>query len=103
MLADNLTIHVNSSHVQAFLRAEKIDFEVVKQTSFLDITCCSIEGDEEGSLLIDFISHVKHFKTEAPPKLRAEFMDYIFSTECSHRSKNSILLDISAEAIIIRK
>lgn len=102
-MADNCNVQMNSKHVKTFLRSKKIDFGVIKQTSFLDITCCSKDGDREGSLLIDFITHVKNFKTTAPPKLLAEFMDFLFSTECSHMDKDRILLNDNNEAIIVRK
>ncbi|KAJ8021120.1 Histamine N-methyltransferase [Holothuria leucospilota] len=102
-LAHHPTVQVNSNQVQTFLKTKEIDFEVVQQPSSVDITCCSIDGDEEGSLLIDFISHVKHFKAEAPPNLRDDFMGYIFSRECSHKDKDRILFDNCIEAVLVRK
>ncbi|KAJ8021119.1 Histamine N-methyltransferase [Holothuria leucospilota] len=103
MMADHLNVQINSENVKTFLREEMIDFEVVKQRSFVDITCCTIDGDEDGSMLVDFITHVKHFKTTAPLKLQADFLEYFFSNECCQKSKDRLFLNNSIEAIIVRK
>ncbi|XP_043930901.1 histamine N-methyltransferase-like isoform X2 [Protopterus annectens] len=69
--------------------------------SIMDITECFIDGNEEGELLVDFLTETLHFSKTAPPSFKSELMEYLKQPECSTRRDDKIVFNNTLGAIVV--
>ena len=67
-----------------------------------DVTSC-YQDTEEGSLLLDFISHAAYFKQTLSNQVQHDLLEYMKSDECSQVNGNQVLLDAAEVALIVTK
>ncbi|XP_066543112.1 histamine N-methyltransferase-like [Hoplias malabaricus] len=101
-LCDNdLSQCITTDHIREFLDARGIPYSKYKLPTELDITECFTPGDEQGELLLDFITEVEDFSKNVSPELRAGVVQLLKQPECSREENGRIMLDTSLEAIIL--
>ncbi|XP_066497453.1 histamine N-methyltransferase-like [Hoplias malabaricus] len=100
-ICDNdLSQCITTDHIQEFLDTRGIPYSKYRLPTELDITECFTPGDEQGELLLDFITEVEDFSKNVSPELRAGVVQLLKQPECSREENGRIMLDTSLEAII---
>ncbi|XP_070560327.1 histamine N-methyltransferase-like [Ptychodera flava] len=95
----------DADHVRKAYDEMGVKYQCVRQRSRVLVTECLRADSEAGSLLLDFLLQVSHFRKTAPPKLQKEVLDYIESAVCcdSRDENEEMLLSNDWEAIIVQK
>ncbi|XP_022101559.1 histamine N-methyltransferase-like isoform X2 [Acanthaster planci] len=71
-----------TEHVCTFFKKHNIPYVICNQPDDqrdFDITDCFDDTSDEGSLVLDFLSNVLHFRQSVPPAVLKEFRDYLKS------------------------
>lgn len=93
--------YVTTGDVQSFLDSRGVRYQRFELPSQMDITECFTQGDENGELLLDFLTEVLNFSKTAPPKLRAEVMDFLRHPDCSEESNGRVMFNNNLGAIVL--
>lgn len=67
----------------------------------MDVTECFRDGDENGELLLDFLTEVAEFSKNASPELKADFLRVLKHPDCSRQVNGRILFNSHMEALIL--
>ncbi|XP_068606039.1 histamine N-methyltransferase-like isoform X2 [Brachionichthys hirsutus] len=99
------TAEVNRStgDVRRFLDSEGVSYRSYDLPVQVDITKCFIEGDEDGELVMDFLTQVWHFSKTASPELKAEIMERLRRPELSVESNGKVSMDAKYELIVLEQ
>lgn len=89
--------------VEEFLNNKNITFKTIRHVSSARVSPCFQDGNTEGLLMIDFLTHVKNFKENASRQMFSKFQDFLKYGECTRRENGEIFLDSSTDTIIIKK
>ncbi|XP_068187427.1 histamine N-methyltransferase-like [Antennarius striatus] len=97
------TAEVNRStgDIKRFLDSKGVSYRSYDVPDQIDITKCFIEGDEEGEMMIDFLTQVLDFSKTASPELRAGVMEFFHCSEFSVESSGKVLMNANYELIIL--
>ncbi|PIK38424.1 putative histamine N-methyltransferase A [Apostichopus japonicus] len=74
MFSDDLQSHILSDTVKDILTTNGIKYDLVKQPSRVDVSCCFEEGNPDGVLVSDFLAHVINVRENAPANWWGSFM-----------------------------
>ncbi|XP_022098437.1 histamine N-methyltransferase-like [Acanthaster planci] len=88
--------------LQSFLIANNIQHDTLDIPRFaIDITTCFDDSSEEGAQLLDFLSHMKHFRTAVHSKQREKFMRLL--RQNAHTIGNKVLLTHDTSVVLIQR
>ncbi|XP_027691414.1 histamine N-methyltransferase [Vombatus ursinus] len=88
---NDLCLYVSSSDITRTLETLEIKYECFDLLSTMDISDCFIEGNENGELLLDFLTETCHFSKTAPPDLKAEIIEDLQRPGFSIKERGKIL------------
>ncbi|XP_068187426.1 histamine N-methyltransferase-like isoform X2 [Antennarius striatus] len=97
------TVYLSSGDIKIFLDSKGVSYRSYYLPNEVDITKCFIEGDEEGELMIDFLTDVLDFSKTASPELKAGVMEFLGCPEFSVKSSGKVLLNANYEMIVIEQ
>ncbi|XP_068188019.1 histamine N-methyltransferase-like [Antennarius striatus] len=90
--------------IKQYLDSKGVSYQRYLLPSQMDITECFIEGNEEGELLIDFLTEVLNFKKSAPPEIKAGVLELLHHPDCSVvQSNGKIMLKNDCEIIVVEQ
>ncbi|XP_067891128.1 histamine N-methyltransferase-like isoform X2 [Heterodontus francisci] len=87
--------------VRKTLDEMRLKYQIYELSSDLDITECFIEGNENGKLLLDFLTVVVDFMKTAPADLKAKILQYLRQPECSREENGKIIFNNNMHAIVV--
>ncbi|XP_068600566.1 histamine N-methyltransferase-like [Brachionichthys hirsutus] len=99
------TAEVNRStdDIKRFLDSKGVRYQSHNLPHQVDITKCFIEGDEDGEMMIDFLTQVLHFSKTASPELKAKIMEFLRRQEFSVESNGKVLMNAKYEVIVLEQ
>ncbi|XP_068187750.1 histamine N-methyltransferase-like [Antennarius striatus] len=100
---DHPEVRRSTANIKPFLDSKGLSYRCYELPAQLDITKCFIEGDEEGEMMIDFLTQVLHFSKTASPKQRAGFMEFLRSPEVSVKSNGKVFMISKHEVVVLIK
>lgn len=92
---------VTTGDIKSFLESSGVNYQSYTLPSQMDITECFTEGDENGELLLDFLTEVLSFSKTASPELKAGVMDLLQHPDCSVESDGKVIFNNNLEVIVI--
>ncbi|NP_001003636.1 histamine N-methyltransferase isoform X1 [Danio rerio] len=92
---------VTIGEIKSFLDSEGVPYRKYVLLSQMDITECFTEGDQEGELLLDFLTEVKEFSKNAPERLKKEVLDVLRHPDCSKEVDGRIIFNNNLEVLVI--
>ena len=93
---------VTTGDIKTLLDSKGVRYQSYELPSQMDITECFIEGDENGELLLDFLTEVLDFSKSASPELKAGVMDLLRHPDCSVTSSDGkVIFNNNLEVIVI--
>lgn len=98
---NDLCQYITSSDLTEMLDDLGIKYECYDLLSTMDISDCFIDGNENGDLLLDFLTETCNFNTTAPPDLKEELMKALQEPEFSNRKEGKILFNNNLSFIVI--
>ncbi|XP_070553908.1 histamine N-methyltransferase A-like [Ptychodera flava] len=103
-LEDSRMKFINSEHVRKALDDMGVKYQSLRQRSRVVATECFKADSEAGNLVLDFLTHVLHFRKTAPPELQKEVLDYLETDCCDPRNEDGeILFNNDRDTIIVQK
>ncbi|XP_043550006.1 histamine N-methyltransferase-like isoform X2 [Chiloscyllium plagiosum] len=87
--------------VHKVLDEMRMKYHIYELSSIFDITECFIEGNENGELLLDFLTHIVDFRKSAPAGLKAEVLQCLRQPQCSREENGKILFNNNLYFIVI--
>uniref|UniRef100_UPI00398F15A1 histamine N-methyltransferase-like n=1 Tax=Pristiophorus japonicus TaxID=55135 RepID=UPI00398F15A1 len=87
--------------VRKMLDDMRMKYKIYELSSDLDITEYFIEGNENGELLLDFLTESLHFRKTAPTDLKAEVLQYLRQPQCSREENGKIIFNNNLQAIVV--
>ncbi|XP_029790504.1 histamine N-methyltransferase [Suricata suricatta] len=93
--------YVTSSDLSQMLDKLGIKYECCDLLSTMDISDCFIDGNENGDLLLDFLTETCNFNTTAPPDLKAEIMKDLQESEFSVKKEGKVLFNNNLSFIVV--
>ncbi|XP_068187829.1 histamine N-methyltransferase-like isoform X2 [Antennarius striatus] len=99
------TTEVNRStgDIRRFLDSKGVTYRSYDLPTQIDITKCFIEGNEEGEMMIDFLTQVLDFSKTASPELKAGVMEFLRCPEFSVESNGKVLMNANYELIVLEQ
>ncbi|XP_007944236.1 histamine N-methyltransferase [Orycteropus afer afer] len=98
---NDLCQYVTSSNVTQMLDNLKIKYKCYDLLSTMDISDCFIDGNENGDLLLDFLTETCNFITTAPPALKEEIIKDLQEPEFSVKKEGKILFNNNLSFIVV--
>ncbi|XP_010289819.1 PREDICTED: histamine N-methyltransferase, partial [Phaethon lepturus] len=98
---EDLCSYVSSADIERILDSAGLKYQVHELPSHMDITSCFIEGNEDGELLLDFLTETCEFSKTAPPELRSQVMEELRKPECSEKRDGKVLFNNNLSVIVI--
>ncbi|XP_008275407.1 histamine N-methyltransferase isoform X2 [Stegastes partitus] len=92
---------VTTEDIKRILDSKGVRYQSYELPSQMDITECFTEGDEEGELLLDFLTEVLNFSKTASPELKADVLKLLRQPDCSVESEGRVVFNNNLEAIVI--
>lgn len=92
---------VTTGDIKSFLESNGVSYQSYNLPSQMDITECFTEGDENGELLLDFLTEVLSFSETASPELKAGVMNLLRQPDCSVESNGKVIFNNNLEVIVI--
>ncbi|XP_068188032.1 histamine N-methyltransferase-like [Antennarius striatus] len=89
--------------VKQYLDSKGVSYQSYLLPSEIDITECFIEGNEEGELLIDFLTEVLNFKKSASPEIKAGVLELLHHPDCSVESNGKIMFNYHSEVVVVEQ
>ncbi|XP_066544153.1 histamine N-methyltransferase [Amia ocellicauda] len=97
----NLSQCITTQEIKEYLDAKGIKYQNYELPSSMDITKCFTEGDENGELLLDFLTEICDFSKTAPKDLKAAVMDLLRHPECSKEIDGRIIFNNTLGALVL--
>ncbi|NWQ81049.1 HNMT methyltransferase, partial [Columbina picui] len=98
---DDLCSYVSSADIRRILDSAGLKYQLYELTSHMDITSCFVEGNEDGELLLDFLTETCEFSKTAPPELKRQVMEELKKPECSEEKDGKVLFNNNLSVIVI--
>ncbi|NWI32578.1 HNMT methyltransferase, partial [Sula dactylatra] len=98
---DDLCSYVSSANIKEILDSDGLKYQLHELSSYMDITSCFIEGNEDGELLLDFLTETCEFSKTAPPELKRQVMEELRKPECSEERDGKVLFNNNLSVIVI--
>ncbi|XP_074071172.1 histamine N-methyltransferase [Macrotis lagotis] len=98
---NDLCLYVSSSDITQILETLEIKYECFDLLSSMDISDCFVEGNENGELLLDFLTETCQFSKTAPPDLKAEIIEDLQRPGFSVKEKGKILFHNHLSFIVV--
>ncbi|XP_053453800.1 histamine N-methyltransferase [Nycticebus coucang] len=98
---NDLCLYVTSSHLTQTLCNLGLKYECYDLLSTMDISDCFVDGNENGDLLMDFLTETCHFSTTAPPDLKTEILKDLQEPEFSVKKEGKILFNNTLSFIVV--
>ncbi|NXT88774.1 HNMT methyltransferase, partial [Anhinga rufa] len=98
---DDLCSYVSSADIKKILDSARLKYQFHELPSYMDITSCFIEGNEDGELLLDFLTETCEFSKTAPPELKRQVMEELRKPECSEEREGKVLFNNNLSVIVI--
>ncbi|XP_045154832.1 histamine N-methyltransferase [Echinops telfairi] len=98
---NDLCQYVTSSDLTQILDNLRIRYTCSDLLSTMDISDCFIEGNENGDLLLDFLTETCNFNTTAPMTLKAEIMQDLQEPEFSVKKDGKIFFNNNLSFIVV--
>ncbi|XP_070547072.1 histamine N-methyltransferase-like [Ptychodera flava] len=95
--------YITGRAIQQILEKHKIRYENRQLPSYFNITDCFHGNQEIGNLLLDFITEVDNFVSEAPEDLQKEVLNYLLSEDCSCKEDDKIIFKNDLQVFIITR
>lgn len=92
---------VMSGDIKRFLDSKGVRYQSYELPSQMDITECFTEGDENGELLLDFLTEVLDFSNTASPELKSGVMELLRHPECSVEFSGKVMFNNNLEVIVL--
>lgn len=92
---------MNHNYIKNLLDERGVPYQSYELPSALDITTCFIEGDENGELLLDFLTEKVNFSKMAPPELKQRVLRQMRDPECSVEKDGKVLFNVNQGMIIL--
>ncbi|XP_068187743.1 histamine N-methyltransferase-like [Antennarius striatus] len=87
--------------VKQYLDSKGVSYQSYLLPSEVDIRECFTEGNEEGELMLDFLTEVLNFKKSAPPEIKADVLELLHHPDCSVESNGKIMLNCPSEVVVV--
>ncbi|NXY90006.1 HNMT methyltransferase, partial [Alcedo cyanopectus] len=97
----DLCSYVSSADIKRILDSAGLKYQVHELPSYMDITSCFVEGNDDGELLLDFLTEICDFSKTAPPELKQQVMEELRKPECSEKRDGKVLFNNNLSAIVI--
>ncbi|KAM9287088.1 histamine N-methyltransferase-like [Morus bassanus] len=98
---DDLCSYVSSANIKNILDSDGLKYQLHELSSHMDITSCFIEGNEDGELLLDFLTETCEFSKTAPPELKRQVMEELRKPGCSEERDGKVLFNNNLSVIVI--
>ncbi|XP_005509011.2 histamine N-methyltransferase isoform X1 [Columba livia] len=98
---NDLCSYVSSADIKRILDSAGLKYQVYELPSHMDITSCFIEGNEDGELLLDFLTETSEFSKTAPPELKHQVMEELKKPGCSEKRDGKVLFNNNLSVIVI--
>ncbi|CAL9690570.1 unnamed protein product [Knipowitschia caucasica] len=92
---------VTAADIRHLLDARGASYQSYELQSHMDITECFTEGDEEGELLLDFLTEVLDFSKTAPSELRQGVLRLLRDPQCSTEREGRVLFNNNLGVIVL--
>ncbi|XP_068186596.1 histamine N-methyltransferase-like [Antennarius striatus] len=86
--------------VKRHLDATGLSYQSYLLPSKIDITECFTDGNEDGELMLEFLTEVLNFSQVCAPELKADVME-LLRHGCSEQSDGKVLLNSNYEMVVI--
>ncbi|NWU88423.1 HNMT methyltransferase, partial [Upupa epops] len=93
--------YLSSLDIKKILDPAGLKYQIHEIPSQLNITSCFVEGNEDGEMLLDFITEVCEFSKTAPPELKRQVMEVLRTPACSVQRDGKIFFNNTISAIVI--
>ncbi|XP_064419905.1 histamine N-methyltransferase [Latimeria chalumnae] len=97
----DLCLYISAKDIEDILDTMGAKYKHYDLPSDLDITECFTEGNENGELLLDFLTEIYHFSKTAPSDLKAGVMELLRHPECSRNKNGKIMFNNNLTAIVV--
>ncbi|XP_068188101.1 histamine N-methyltransferase-like [Antennarius striatus] len=91
----------STGKIKKLLDSKGVSYKSYILPSDLDITDIFTEGDENGEMLLDFLTNSYHFGKTASPELKAGVMKFLRRPDCSVESDGKVTLKINFELLVL--
>ncbi|XP_072469302.1 histamine N-methyltransferase [Notamacropus eugenii] len=98
---NDLCLYVSSPDIIQILETLEIKYDCFDLLSTMDISDCFVEGNENGELLLDFLTETCHFSKTAPPDLKAEILEDLQRPGFSVKEREKILFHNHLSFIVV--
>ncbi|XP_070531578.1 histamine N-methyltransferase-like [Ptychodera flava] len=105
ILGDDRMNFITSADVKDAFKKKGIPFSAVPEPngSRADISEVFDENSDVGNRILDFLTHICHFRKSVPQYIQDDLMSLLKSKKCSEIIDGRVLFNNSFEAIIINK
>lgn len=98
---DDLCIFISSANIKGILDSVGLKYKIYELPSHMDITCCFTEGDNDGELLLDFLTETCEFSKNAPPELRQQVLEELRKPGCSENRNGKVFFNNNMSVIMV--
>lgn len=98
---DDLCTYVSSANIKGILDSVGLKYKIYELSSHMDITCCFTEGDNDGELLLDFLTETCEFSKNAPPELRQQVLEELRKPACSENRNGKVFFNNNMSVIMV--
>ncbi|NWX42984.1 HNMT methyltransferase, partial [Steatornis caripensis] len=98
---DDLCSYISSAEITRMLDSAGLKYQLYELSSQMDITSCFIEGNEDGELLLDFLTETCEFSKTAPPELKRQVIEELRKPECSEKRDGKVLFNNNLSVMVI--
>ncbi|XP_068600677.1 histamine N-methyltransferase-like [Brachionichthys hirsutus] len=95
------SFNITADNIKQYLDSKGLRYQTYLLPSQIDVTACFIEGDEEGEMMLDFLTEVLHFSQSSSPELKAGIMEFIRHPDCSVESNGKVMFNNDNEIIVV--
>ena len=93
---------VTSERVHSFAKQAGYNVKAIKLPLDINITSMFDETSTEGAGLLDFMTHVPHFRKSVPDDIKSDLLQYLGSVDVSVKTDDGqIFMETDEEILII--
>ncbi|NXC44908.1 HNMT methyltransferase, partial [Penelope pileata] len=97
----DLCTYVSSAGIKKMLDSAGLKYQLHELPSHMDITSCFTKGDEDGELLLDFLTETCKFSKTAPPELKHQVLEELRKPGCSENRNGKVFFNNNLSVIVI--
>ncbi|XP_006811900.1 histamine N-methyltransferase-like [Saccoglossus kowalevskii] len=102
ILQDDRMNFVTSADVKEEL-SEEHPFTSIRDESRVDISEVFVDDSEVGDHILDFLTHICHFRRSVDEQIREDLINLLKSEKCSDKVDGRVMFNNSFDAIIVYK